>query len=246
MALGLLATGVAQAQTPTFAPMAAYLTGTGSKPTRLATADVNGDGQPDLLTANYNTSSVGVLLGNGNGIFQPAATYPTGSGGQPLSLAVADVNNDGKPDLLTTFFNGLAGILLGNGDGTFQAPVTYSTGSSSRCYDVAVADVDGDGKPDLLTANGNDGAAGVLLGNGNGTFRAAITYPTGSGSRPTSLAVADVNGDGRPDLLTTDFTSSRAGVLLNTMPRAGPSNFLPAQSFSTGSGSTPTAWPWPT
>ncbi len=204
----------------------------------VAVADVNDDGKPDVLVANlYN--NVAVLLGNGDGTFQPAVIYNPG-GFDASSVIAHDVNGDGKPDLLVTnwFVNnqndnadGVVGVLLGNGDGTFQPAVTYDSGGLQPSS-IAVADVNRDGKPDLVVGNcsfsggsvncttGN-GAVDVLLGNGDGTFQPAATYSSG-GSAPTSVAIADVNGDGKPDLLVVNLcanscpdASGSVGVLLN-------------------------------
>jgi hypothetical protein len=237
-ALGLLlaTAGAAQAQTPaaTFASATTYGTG-GSQPYSIAVADVNGDGKPDLLTPNYGNSTVGVLLGNGNGTFQTATTYSTG-GSQPTSLAVADVNGDGKPDLLVANYgSNTAGVLLGNGNGTFQAAATYGAGGLSP-DGIAVADVNSDGKPDLLTANYNSLTAGVLLGNGNGTFRNATTY--GTGGYPYSLAVADVNGDGKPDLLTANYYASTSNQGASVLLGNGNGTFQTATTYGVG-GFTP-------
>ena len=132
----------------------------------VAVADVNGDSKPDLVVANYRVGSsdyysngtVGVLLGNGDGTFQPAVGYDSGGQGAN-SIAVADVNGDGKPDLLvtncaptSTNCSGVVGVLMGNGDGTFQAVVTYLSGGVAASS-VAIADVNGDGKPDLVVSN---------------------------------------------------------------------------------------------
>jgi hypothetical protein len=170
----------------------------------VAVADVNGDGKPDVIVANYcsestdcTAGSVGVLLGNGDGTFQSAVTYSTGGMGAE-AVAIADINGDGKPDVLvinntcTTTCSSIAettdssvGVLLNNGNGTFQTAVAYDSGGIFATS-IAVGDVNGDGKPDLVVAqcSGTElgicsaglGEVGVLLGNGDGTFQAAVNY----------------------------------------------------------------------
>src|SRR5882672_4452705 len=108
-----------------------------------------------------------VVMDENPPLFLPAVTYH--SGGYDLSLAVADVNGDGRPDLLVADYDGSVDVLLGNGDGTFQTVAAYSSGGSAP-YSVAVADLNGDGRPDLAVANFNSNTVGVLLGNGDGTF----------------------------------------------------------------------------
>jgi hypothetical protein len=223
-------------------------------------ADVNGDGKPDLVVANCRTSggsncgfasgSVGVLLGNGDGTFQAAATYGLVGYGSVMSVAVADVNGDGKPDLLVAVelasdgFSGAVNVLLGNGDGTFQAAVPYGSGGV-LAQSVAVADVNGDGKPDLVVANqditnssGAIGSVGMLLGNGDGTFQAAVSYGSG-GYFAFSVAVADLNGDGKPDLLVANLCEiseclnsqkGTVGVLFGN----GDGTFQAAATYSSG------------
>jgi len=212
-----------------FQPPVIYSSG-GRVPESVVVADVNGDGKPDLVAADACGSTtcasgvVGVLLGNGDGTFQAAVSY--GSGGiEAVSVAVADVNRDGRLDIVVANeSNNMLGVLLGNGDGTFQPAVAYGSGSQSFTYFLVIADVNGDGKPDLVVADEctdhptcNSGAVGVLVGNGDGTFQAAVIYPSGgvgslSGAR--SVAVADVNGDGRPDVLVANYFSGTVGVLL--------------------------------
>jgi len=238
----------------TFKTPVVYSSG-GYQPYSVAVADVNGDGKPDVLVVNIcadNTcgtdGTVGVLLGNGDGTFEPAVAYDSG-GATPLSVTVADVNGDGKPDLVVAYqgcfncqTNPNVGVLLGNGDGTFQPSVAYAT-AGYFATSVAVADVNGDGKPDLLVVNEcseytckKPGSVGVLLGNGDGTFQTAVAYGSG-GAFPFLVAVADVNGDGKPDLLVANFCADNAcatkglvGVLLGN----GDGTFQSAVTYATG------------
>jgi Bacterial Ig-like domain (group 3)/FG-GAP-like repeat len=211
----------------TLQPARSYDSG-GCGATSVAVTDVNGDGKPDVLVANLFCSSdpcggsVGVLLGNGDGTFQDVRTYSAG-GDYSQSIAVGDINGDGKLDLIVNngfsggdFGPSVVGVLMGNGDGTFQAVQTYMTGAfeeSSEANTLALEDVNNDGKLDILVAlncvNGcfPTGYAGVLLGNGDGTFQAVQIYPTGTGF-PSSIVVGDVNGDGVLDLAVNQ------GVLL--------------------------------
>jgi hypothetical protein len=197
---------------------------------------------------------VGVALGNGDGTFQPAVAYSTG-GFDALSVAVADVNGDGHPDLLVAnlcsdltsgecgpFGEGSVAVLLGNGDGTFQAAVSYSSGGDNAngvvVGHVAVGDVNGDGKPDLIVVNssvtscGGESGVGVLLGNGNGTFQAAVNYCSGSSSN--FVAAADVNGDGKLDLLVLNSCASVSCEAVGVLLGNGNGTFQPVVTYSSG------------
>ena len=214
--------------------------------TSVAIGDLNGDGHPDLIVTNQEEDSAGlrVLLGNGDGTFQPAVTY--GSGEWDTSVAIADVNGDGKPDLIVAgWYQGCCiggvGVLLGNGDGTFQAEVIYNSGGY-YAESVAVSDVNGDGHPDLLIVNSFDqiccdGQVAVLLGNGDGTFQPAVTYDSG-GDAATAIVVADVNGDGKADLIVANecqtYGDCPSGGGVSVLLGNGDGAFRPAASYNSG------------
>ena len=146
--------------TGTFQTQTAYTVDSG--PYSVAVGDFNGDGKPDLATANYDSGTVSVLLGNGDGTFQ-AQTSLYRATAAPYSVAVGDFNGDGKPDLAATnYYGNTVSVLLGNGDGTFQTQTAYAVGSYPQS--VAVGDFNGDGKPDLATANTASNSVSVLLG----------------------------------------------------------------------------------
>jgi len=234
----LLLAPAAQAQTPTFATPVTYSTGSASStgynnPYDVLGTDVNRDGKPDLLVTNSTDNSVGILLGTGTGNFQLARTFSAeGNGNNPVNLAVGDLNRDGNPDVVTgNIGRDQFTVFLGNGDGTLRAAVSYSPGSG-RPQGVALADVNGDGLLDALTANSSGNSASVLLGNGEGTFRAPTVYALSSGASPVRVVVADVNGDGRLDLLTANSGGSSASVLLGN----GNGTFQTAINYPAGSG----------
>ena len=209
---------------------------TGRRPASVVIADVNSDGRPDLVVANNRGGTVSVLLGNGNGSFQTQRAFATGAGA--FSVAVADVNGDGKPDLIVSNSSASSvSVLLGNGDGTFQTQRSFATGYIAGS--VAVADINGDGKPDLVVVNyglsyltpGN--TVSVLLGNGDGTFQSQVTYETGQ--NPQAIAIADINGDGKPDLIVGNTGSSYyPGDTISILLGNGNGTFQTQQALATG------------
>jgi hypothetical protein len=235
----------------TLRPAVTYDSG-GQGPDSVAVGDVNLDGKPDLLVANgcfgINCASgpwVGVLLGNGDGTFQPAVIYDNG-GLIPKAVAAADVNGDGKPDMLVANLYSFSldpkavGVRLGNGDGTFQSEVFYGVSSGNGASSIEAADVNLDGELDILFVNDTDsnGGVGVLLGNGDGTFQPVTTYASGgSETGGPGLAVADVNGDGKPDLLVANYAGycvPDCGGAVDLLLGNGDGTFQAAASYSSG------------
>jgi hypothetical protein len=194
----------------------------------MAKADFDGDTEVDFVTANGLNdfrSDVSVLLGDGNGRFQDPVYFATGD--SPVSVAVADLDGDTVPDIVTANDNSNnVSVLLGNGDGTFQKPASFEAGDGAVF--VAAADLDGDDFPDIITANDFGDDVSVLLGNGDGTFRDPANFAAGDG--PVFVAVADLDDDDIPDLVTANRDSSNLSVLLGN----GDGTFQAATFYQTG------------
>ncbi|WP_244178811.1 FG-GAP repeat domain-containing protein [Streptomyces rubellomurinus] len=181
-----------------FAPKTDYPVG--HNPRAVATGDLTGSGRTDLVVADAADGTVSILLNNGDGTFAPRRTYPAGPG--PSSVAVGDLRGIGVSDLVVADQDGDGvSVLLGNGDGTFRPPRRLATGPHPDA--VALGDFRGTGTLDLAVANlgdFGDGSVSLLLGNGDGTFQPARSYPTGDNSNPASIALADLGGSGNLDL----------------------------------------------
>ena len=198
----------------------------GGEPYGAATGDFNGDGFVDLVVQNYSTGNVSVLLGNGDGTFQPQVTYAVGA--LPERVLVADFNGDGILDLVVAnTASGSVSILLGNGDGTFKPQVTYGAGSP---VGLGVMDLNHDGVPDIVAGDYYDNTVTVLLGNGDGTFQEGVTYPTGN--TPQTLAEGDFNGDGNVDLAVGNLNDGTVGIFFGN----GDGTFQAQVTYPVGSG----------
>jgi hypothetical protein len=200
----------------TFAePVLASVPGSSVDIEQIVAGDFNGDGIPDLAVIDGDSSTVDILLGNGDGTFTAETTNPPISG-IPLNLTTGDFNGDGKTDLAVTENSGTIAILLGNGDGTFAPSGSVNSASSGSPSPIAVADFNRDGKLDIAVTvgTGTSEAVVVLTGNGNGTFNSPSSGQNPTSTSVTWIQVADFNQDGAPDVVLADSSGS-ATVFLN-------------------------------
>ena len=173
-----------------FAPPVHY--GLGGRPADLASADVNGDGRPDLVTSAG--SGVDILLGVGRGRFAPAARILLEH--RPGAIALADLDSSGTQDVVTANRDGTVTVLLGAGDGSFVIKGTYPSGASAS-FDAVAGDLSGDSVPDVATAGGDDGVS-ILRGDGTGGLLDPLRLPVGARCR--HLVAEDLDLDGSLDL----------------------------------------------
>jgi len=207
----------------------------GQSPVSVVVGNFNGDSIPDLAVANLNDGTVTVILSDGKGGFTAGSAIPVGQ--NPISIATADLNKDGNPDLVVANeSDGTVTVLLGDGTGGFKraagSPFQVGTHPSS----VAVGDFNGDGYPDLAIANRDSNNVTVLLSDGRGGFNPAPHSPFAVGTRPSSLAVGDFNGDGHPDLAIANELDNTVTVLLGD----GTGNFNRATASPFAVGLNPT------
>lgn len=214
----------------TFVLSSTYSTGISSRPACVSVADLNNDSTPDIAVVNYGTNNVGVLLNFGNGTFRSQISYSTGS--NPQAVFIGDINQDKKPDIVVgNYGSNNVGVFFNNGNGTFRSQVSYSSGTSSQPYSVFVADLNGDSNPDIIVANSGTDNVGVLFNYGNGTFSSQKLYSTGSNSSPYCIVVADMNLDGKLDIIVGNHDADNVGIFLNL----GNGTFLSQKTFQVGS-----------
>jgi hypothetical protein len=202
----------------TLSQATSYPTDAGGETSNVAVGDLDEDGIVDVIATNPQRASASVFLGQPNGTLVAGPTISVGAvgTGEPYSVAIADVNRDGRNDAVFADDRiGRVRVYLGNGNGTFTVGTTPAIGGV-RSHILLVHDMDRDGLLDVVVANRNSDDVSVLRGNGNGTFRPPIVTSTGAGTGPYSLAVADFNYDGIPDIATANFITSSVSVLVGT------------------------------
>ena len=211
----------------TFQPRSDYALSEFALPNSIAAGDLNGDGKPDLVTANQGGGSLSVLLNRGDGTFNSPVNYTIGT--FPTSVALADFNQDGKRDVAVSNYGGSIGLVtirLGHGDGSFSTPASYEAGPGP--YALTSVDVDHDDKLDLVTGNIGGSSVGVLHGNGDGTFASAVYFA--AGNSPFSIAAADINADGK-----IDIALANNGGTLNILAGNGDGSFGRPANYLVGS-----------
>ncbi|CAF4887954.1 unnamed protein product, partial [Rotaria sp. Silwood2] len=179
----------------TFTNQQIYPTGFDSRPYSLVVNDFNNDNYLDIAVANYGTNNIGVFLGNKNGKFANQSVFSLNSS-RPFFITVGDFNNDNQTDIVVANPDSdTVSILLGNGDGSFQDQITYSTGYGSLPIALVVGDFNKDNQLDIVVANYGTDNIGIFFGYDNGTFTGQKTYTTTLNSKPSSIAVRDLNND---------------------------------------------------
>ena len=188
--------------TPSFKSAPVY--SVGADPRSVAAGDFNGDNKSDIVTANFDSNDVSVLLNDATGVFSKATSFKVGA--NPYSVAVGDFNGDGRPDIVSANnASNNVSILLGDGAGGFGTASNFNAGSSPR--HVTVADFNGDSRSDLAVANEGSNNISILSGNGAGGFGAPVNYAVGQ--QPRFLTAADFNNDGKTDLAVSIIGSFR-------------------------------------
>ena len=211
----------------------------GPQPSAIVTGDFNGDGNQDFVVTNFADNTFSLFLGNGDGTFKQATgspfALPSAVAG-PIAMTASDFNSDGNLDLaIVNQTTRDVSILLGNGNGTFTQATGSPLATGQLPVAIATGDLNNDSHADLVVVNQTDNSLSVLLGNGDGTFTAAINSPLATGQAPTAVTIADFNADGNSDIAATDPLTDSVSVFLGL----GQGLFAPA--FELPVGSNPTA-----
>jgi hypothetical protein len=221
----------------------------GSQPNDFAVADFNHDGHPDLAVVNTQTPFISIFLGDGRGGFHPAPGSPirTESHPHPHGVAAGDFTGRGAIDLMTdSWGHNQIEMLTGDGRGGFALGPMFNVGK--RPYQrLRSADLNGDGKADIVTTNLDGDSVSVLLGDGRGGFREAPGSPFQTAPAPWAVDIADVNRDGKPDLIVIpydrDAKTRGGGANVTVLIGDGSGRFTPlaGSPFSLSTCAQPTA-----
>lgn len=210
--------------------------GVGEEPREIAVADINKDGNLDLVTSDRSSDQVSVLLGDGNGSFGAATSFTVGASNNDdaNNVAIADVNRDGNLDIVAANrFENTISLLLGDGTGNFGSATNFAVGTGP--VDLVVKDFDSDGNLDLATVNRDAGNVSVLLGDGAGSFSNATGNPFSvSGVNPQEIDFGDFNRDGNLDLAVANSFQGGTSPDVSVLFGNGDGTFGPAQDFSVG------------
>ncbi len=228
--------------TTALTPQTTTSTGANTLPCWTELADVNGDGILDLITSLFETDSVSVQLGNGDGTFKAATTYLIASGFGPAEVHAVGLGGTSSSitvDLIVGSFNvNQIAVLVGNGDGTFGTPAFYTVGTSTNTpTSLTAGDFNHDGNLDVATANTFDNTVSILLGNGSGTLSLA-GMPINVGRVPEAIRAGDFNGDGYSDLAVANYSDGTVTTLLNNKNGTFTAT---TKSVGSGAGSGPQA-----
>jgi hypothetical protein len=203
------------------------------QPSSITAADLTGDGELDLVVSNFYSSSISIFYGEGNGNFQNQVVLPVGN--LPSNPVVADFNGDGLPDIAVADSRSEVTVFLATGLRSYAPALRFHAGPGADA--LAAGNLTGDGKIDLVVADSSSSGSSyimVLLGNGDGTFTTGQTLSVAGD--PTSLALADMTGDGKLDIIAGNGGDTDLSLFVGL----GNGTFEPA--ISVPSGSTPSAF----
>jgi hypothetical protein len=213
--------------------------GTGNYPIRIAIADLNGDGKPDIVVTNRGSNSLSIFTNTStSGVISLAGKIDSATGTNPIGLAIGDIDGDGKPDVVEVNNGGDTVSIFRNtstgGVISFAPKVEYKTGGAP--VDAAISDFDGDGKPDIAVTNSYTNTISAFRNTstpGNISFASKIDAMTGL--QPWSIAITDIDGDGKPDAVVTNNAGSTITALRNTSA-SGSISFSINLEYTAGNG----------